>query len=546
MFEVVPRLRQAFQVDDVVLGGGNSKLLSSAAGGCRRGDNANAFEGGFRLYQDLTPPRPRASAPRSVGQAGQTKRASTAAGPGAQELAPMFLPIGDAPNPKGMPIVTYALIAANVAAFLLLNVPLGSRQADLNSPELREYVEVMARELQGRVDVREIAAQTSAYDLFSFEHGYRPAAPQLTDLVTCMFLHGGFMHLFGNMLFLWIYGDNVERRLGAIPYLLAYLATGAAATLTHALVFSSSDVPLVGASGAISGILGFYFIWFPRNVVRMLAFLPPFLMQVFEIPARWVLGAYLVLDNLLPFLTAGEGGVAHGAHIGGFVAGALAAWVLDRRGAQQPASFAAAASAPSGAEALRRDLAEGRHADAAQAYFALPPALARGALSADEAVELAQWLRGQGHADAALTLLRRAVRDVPQGRGLAEVYAAAGLMLLAGPARSPRPPTSTCSRRSTSARVRRPSRGAQRPAGDRNAPKAARRRAAPPVLVASHRPGRGVCQNRRTGDFWRHCPRSAASRSCARSGAGRWASSTRLATPCSTGPSRSRSSSPPR
>jgi membrane associated rhomboid family serine protease len=342
----------------------------------------------------------------------------------------MFLPIGDAPNPKGMPIVTYAIIAANVAAFLLLNIPLGSRQADLNSPELREYVEVMARELQGRVDVREIVAQTSAYDLFSFEHGYRPAAPQLSDLVTCMFLHGGFMHLFGNMLFLWIYGDNVERRLGAIPFLLAYLATGAAATLTHALVFSSSSVPLVGASGAISGILGFYFIWFPRNVVRMLAFLPPFLMQVFEIPARWVLGAYLVLDNLLPFLTSGGGGVAHGAHIGGFVAGALAAWVFDRRGAQQPTSFAAATSAPSGAEALRRDLAEGRYGAAAQAYFALPPALARGALSADEAVELAQWLRGQGHADAALTLLRRAVRDVPQGPGLAEVHAAAGLMLL--------------------------------------------------------------------------------------------------------------------
>ena len=71
-----------------------------------------------------------------------------------------------------------------------------------------------------------------------------------------MFLHGGFMHLFGNMLFLWIYGDNVERRLGSLAYLFWYLATGVAATLTHALVFSSSDVPLVGASGAISGVLG--------------------------------------------------------------------------------------------------------------------------------------------------------------------------------------------------------------------------------------------------------------------------------------------------
>ena len=120
------------------------------------------------------------------------------------------------------------------------------------------------------------------------------------DLLSCMFLHGSLMHLFGNMLFLWIYGDNVERRLGSFAFLLWYLLTGVAATLAHALVFSSSEVPLVGASGAISGVLGFYFVWFPRNVVRMLAFLPPFLMQVFEIPARYVLGMYLVLDNLCP------------------------------------------------------------------------------------------------------------------------------------------------------------------------------------------------------------------------------------------------------
>jgi membrane associated rhomboid family serine protease len=343
----------------------------------------------------------------------------------------MFLPIGDAPNPKGTPFATWGLIAANVAAFLLLNVPLETRRADLRSPAFGEYIEVMDRELQGRVDVREIVARTSAYDLFAFEHGYRPAAPQLQDLFTCMFLHGGFMHLFGNMLFLWIYGDNVERRLGAVPFLVAYLATGAAATLTHALVFSSSQMPLVGASGAISGILGFYFVWFPRNVVRMLAFLPPFLMQVFEVPARFVLGVYLVIDNLLPFFLSGEGGVAHGAHIGGFAAGALAAWLLDRRGAEaRPATFQAAPSAPSGASAVREALADGRAGDAARAYFALPPSLARGALSADEAVALAGWLRQAGQPEAALTLLRRVVRDVPQGRGLAEVHAAAGLLLL--------------------------------------------------------------------------------------------------------------------
>jgi membrane associated rhomboid family serine protease len=342
----------------------------------------------------------------------------------------MFLPIGDAPNPKGVPIVTYLLIAANVAAFLLLNVPLDSRRADMRSPEFREYVDVMARELEGRVDLRQLVAQTSAYDLFSFEHGYRPAAPQLGDLFSCMFLHGSFMHLFGNMLFLWIYGDNVERRLGSFTYLLAYLATGVAATLTHALMFSSSQMPLVGASGAISGVLGFYFVWFPRNVVRMLAFLPPFLLQVFEIPARWVLGMYLVIDNLLPIFVSPGGGVAHGAHIGGFLAGGLVAWLMDRRGAQaQPARFPAQ-SAASGADAVRLALANGRHAEAAQAYFALPPGETRGLLSADEAVSLAGWLRTRGHADAALTLLRRVVRDLPQGRGLAEVYAAAGIILL--------------------------------------------------------------------------------------------------------------------
>ncbi len=343
----------------------------------------------------------------------------------------MFLPIGDAPNPKGVPFVTYALIAANVAAFLLLNVPLASRPADASDPAFREYVEVMSRELAGRADVSQLVAQTSAYDLLSFEHGYRPNAPQFTDLLSAMFLHGGFMHLFGNMLFLWIYGDNVERRLGALSFLFWYLLTGVAATLTHGLVFSASDVPLVGASGAISGVLGFYFIWFPQNAVRMLAFLPPFLMQVFAIPARYVLGMYLLLDNLVPFLFAGEGGVAHGAHLGGFIVGGIAAFVMDRRGAAaRPSEIAAPEEGATGPGAVRDALADGRHADAARAYFALPPSAARGVLSAGQAVDLANWLRGNGHADAALTLLRRVVRETPRGPGVAEAQALAGTILL--------------------------------------------------------------------------------------------------------------------
>jgi membrane associated rhomboid family serine protease len=343
----------------------------------------------------------------------------------------VFLPISDAPNPKGVPVVTAALVAVNVAVFLLFNVPLGSRQADMSSPAFQEYMEVMAQELQGRVDLRELAARTSAFDLFTFEHGYRPAAPQLPDLLTAMFLHGGFMHLFGNMLFLWIYGDNVERQLGGIAYLFWYLVTGAAATLTHALVFSSSEVPLVGASGAISGVLGFYFVFFPRNTVRMLVFLPPFLMQVLSIPARYVLGIYLVVDNLLPFLLAGEGGVAHGAHIGGFLAGGLVAWLMQRRGERaRPADIALPKTSPAGVDAVRTALADGRLSEAAEEYFALPASLARGALDTGEALALAASLRRAGHSEAALTLLRRAVRDSPRGEGMAEVYALAGIILL--------------------------------------------------------------------------------------------------------------------
>lgn len=311
----------------------------------------------------------------------------------------MFLPIGDSPNPKGNPFVTYALVLANVAVFLLFNLPLGAQRADVRDSAFREYVEVVAREAGGDLDLRRLVAATSQYDLFAFRHGYRPASPELIDLLSCMFLHGSLMHLVGNMLFLWIYGDNVERRLGALAYLAAYLATGVAATLAHALVFSSSQVPLVGASGAISGVLGFYFVFFPRNTVRMLAVLPPFLMQVFTIPARFVLGMYLLVDNLLPFFLASRGGVAHGAHIGGFVVGAAAAWLLEQRALGTPAS-----------ERL--------------------PAAAQEAVPLAEAVTLAGSLRESGRAEAALALLRRAIRAARGEQGLAQAHALAGAILL--------------------------------------------------------------------------------------------------------------------
>jgi membrane associated rhomboid family serine protease len=250
----------------------------------------------------------------------------------------MFIPIGDAPNPRGMPWMTLALIAANVAVYLIVTLPLGATPPDPNDPLLREYLQAIAPRLPPEVPLRTVLGELTAYDLFVFDHGYRPGAPGLIDLFSAMFLHGGLLHLAGNMLYLWIYGDNVEHRLGPVGFLFWYLVTGVAATLAFALFAGGSQVPLVGASGAISGVLGFYFVLFPAHVVRVLVLLVPFYMGTVLLNARVVLAIYLVIDNLLPFLFAGAGSpVAHGAHIGGFVAGVAVAGVMRwRAGAGLP------------------------------------------------------------------------------------------------------------------------------------------------------------------------------------------------------------------
>lgn len=346
----------------------------------------------------------------------------------------MILPLSDAPNPRGVPFVTYALLALNVAIYLLLTLPLSQRPPDVRDPALQEYVEVMRETLPPQVPLRAALRGVSAYDLFVFEHGFRPAKPDGVDLITSIFLHGGFLHLFGNMLFLWIYGDNVEQRLGRWKYLLGYLLTGVAATLFYTLFARGSKLPLVGASGAISGVLGFYFLWFPRNTVRLFVFLFPFFMNVVEVPARLVLGIYLLLDNLLPFLlttgTAG-GGVAHGAHLGGFIAGVAAGWWLQRREvAAAPKEYRAGWSGPPAApgDLVTERLRQGDLENAAKAYFALDPQQTRGLLSPGDSLRLADWLAANGHAPAALSVYRRHLRDYPSGPGLAEAHLGAGLV----------------------------------------------------------------------------------------------------------------------
>ncbi len=155
-----------------------------------------------------------------------------------------------------------------------------------------------------------------------------------------MFLHGGWLHLIGNMWFLWIFGDNVEDVLGHGSYLLFYLGCGGAAALAQAFIATTSQVPMVGASGAIAGVLGAYLVWFPWARVRTLLFLGIFF-TVTELPAIVFLVLWFVVQffsGTLALAAAGAavGGVAFFAHIGGFLTGAVVAFLLRRSGRVRP------------------------------------------------------------------------------------------------------------------------------------------------------------------------------------------------------------------
>jgi membrane associated rhomboid family serine protease len=156
--------------------------------------------------------------------------------------------------------------------------------------------------------------------------------PPELSIVTSMFMHGGWLHIVGNMLYLWIFGNNIEDRLGHVRFVLFYLLSGTAAALTQSLINTHSEVPMVGASGAIAGVLGAYLVLFPRAHVLVLIPLG-FFTQLVRLPAMLVLGFWFVLQFLQGGLMApgDEGGVAYWAHIGGFVAGVVLIFVLGGR-----------------------------------------------------------------------------------------------------------------------------------------------------------------------------------------------------------------------
>jgi membrane associated rhomboid family serine protease len=151
-----------------------------------------------------------------------------------------------------------------------------------------------------------------------------------------MFLHADIYHIAGNMIFLWIFGNNIEDRLGRLPFLLFYLGGGVAAALAQVLIDPTSTAPMVGASGAIAAVLGAYVVLYPRARILALVFLV-FFYQLIEVPAIIVLGLFFVL-NLIDGLNSlgqppAQGGVAFFAHIGGFIAGVVVGLVVRARGA---------------------------------------------------------------------------------------------------------------------------------------------------------------------------------------------------------------------
>ena len=173
-----------------------------------------------------------------------------------------------------------------------------------------------------------------AVDAFMLYYGLVPAAFSWMNVITSMFLHGGFLHVAGNMLYLWIFGDNVEDRMGHGRFLVFYLLCGIAAALAQTITAPDSTVPMVGASGAIAGVMGAYLVLYPHSRVLMLF---PFPVFVFELPAVvflviWFLVQFLNGINQLPVFekNAISGGVAFWAHVMGFVTGLILVVFMKR------------------------------------------------------------------------------------------------------------------------------------------------------------------------------------------------------------------------
>lgn len=232
----------------------------------------------------------------------------------------MLFPISDDDRGlSGPAIVTWLLILINLVVFFVL------QEAGQDVAFTYGWSAIPAEISKGidLVDVQVIQVEGQAIEI---PQAPGPSLIYLT-ILSAMFMHGGYMHLFGNLLYLWIFGDNVEHRFGRVAFLGFYLLSGVAATMTQVALDPSSVVPTLGASGAISGVLGAYMVLFPRNRVHVIVFY-----FIVSVPAVVVIGLWIITQFVSGFgslviSTGSVGGVAYGAHIGGFVAGLVLALI---------------------------------------------------------------------------------------------------------------------------------------------------------------------------------------------------------------------------
>jgi membrane associated rhomboid family serine protease len=230
-----------------------------------------------------------------------------------------MIPLRDINRSRTTPYVTWAIIALNVLVFLY-QLTLGPRGT------MRFYLQygVIPYELTHGVDLPPPAG----------------VQPLYLTVLTAMFIHGGLLHLAGNMVYLWVFGDNVEDRMGHLRFLIFYFLCGIAATAAQVLVNPNSRVPNIGASGAIAGVLGAYLVLFPAAQIETLAFWG-FFIGIVRIPALVLLGYWILIQFVSGIVTLGMpqtgGGVAWFAHIGGFIAGMALVKIFARRRPPPPA-----------------------------------------------------------------------------------------------------------------------------------------------------------------------------------------------------------------
>ncbi|HEY8869500.1 MAG TPA: rhomboid family intramembrane serine protease [Candidatus Limnocylindrales bacterium] len=233
-----------------------------------------------------------------------------------------MIPLRDANPTRQFPIVTVLLIVACTIAFIY-EIGLSSSGGDA---ALERFISTY-----GAVPDR-ITASLGAHDYTS---------PAMLGILSSMFLHGGWLHLIGNMLYLWIFGNNVEDRFGRLPFIVFYLLGGIAAAFAQVAINPESTDPLIGASGAIAATLGAYLVLYPGARVLSLVFLG-FFYQLLEVPAVLILGFWFVLQLIDGLGSLGaqnaQGGVAFFAHVGGFVSGMAVGFVVRVAGGGRPPS----------------------------------------------------------------------------------------------------------------------------------------------------------------------------------------------------------------